>query len=291
MERSTRHAGPSVPRLGRWRDPDDHLLGIRHGRKSSGLTSAGESATEGTNAVVVESRAKATKPSLIKKATAELIGTFFQTLVAAGVDVLYYTGNGHVDYVSRWLARGFITTAMIYAFSGISGAHMDPAVSLGFAARRAMPVRQMLLYWAGQFAGGFGAALVVFAVWGHAIVFGASHPGPQFTHVQAAIAEVVLTFLVMIVILLTAEEKATVGKQSALAVGLTVAACGFFAGPISGASMNPARSIPPQIIAGAYDLIWIYTVGPCAGAVLAALVMGWFFSRPHEGERRAAKGG
>jgi aquaporin Z len=230
------------------------------------------------------------KPSLAQKVGAELIGTFFQTLAATSIDVLYFTGAGHVDYVSRWLARGFMTAAMIYAFSGISGAHIDPAVSLAFAARRALPVMQMIYYWFAQFAGGFGAALLVFALWGHAVVLGASHPGPQFTHVQAAIAEVILTFLLMLVILMTAEESAAVGKQAALAVGLTVAACGFFAGPISGASMNPARSIPPQIVGGAYDLLWIYAIGPCAGALLAVLAMRYFFDRPQKGERKAAKG-
>jgi aquaporin Z len=221
---------------------------------------------------------------------AELIGTFFVTLVATGVDVLYYTGAGHVDYVSRWLARGFITTAMIYTFSSISGAHIDPAISLGFVVRRAMPVGQMLLYWIAQFAGGSAAAFVAFAVWGHAIALGASHPGPQFTQVEAAIAEVVLTFLLMMVILMTAQEAAAVGKNAALAVGLTVAACGFFAGPISGASMNPARSIPPLLLGGAGELAWIYAAGPAIGAVLAALVTMLFFAEPDRGEREAAKG-
>jgi aquaporin Z len=230
------------------------------------------------------------KPSLAQKVGAEFLGTLFVTLVATGVDVLYFSKIGHVDYVSRWLARGFITTAMIYAFCGISGAHINPAVSLGFAVRRAMPVVQMLLYVVGQFAGGFAAALLVLALWGPSVVLGASHPGPQFTQVEAALCEVTLTFLLLIVILTTAEEEAKVGRQAALAVGLTVAACGFFAGPISGASMNPARSIPPQLIGGAYDLVWIYAVGPCFGAVLAALAMACFVARPGEGERKAAKG-
>ncbi len=233
----------------------------------------------------------AKKPSLVQKLGAEFVGTFFQTLAATSIDVLYYTGGGNVDYVSRWLARGFITAAMIYTFSEISGAHIDPAVSLGFAVRRAMPVGQMLYYWAAQFAGAFGAALLVFSLWGHAIVLGASHPGPQFTHIEAAIAEVILTFLLMLVILMTCTAEAAVGKQAALAVGLTVAACGFFAGPISGASMNPARSIAPQIIGGAYDIIWIYAVGPCLGAALAALVMTFFFRGPDRKERKAAVGG
>ena len=225
-----------------------------------------------------------------EKAGAELLGTFFQTLVATVVDVLYFTGAGHVDYVSRWLARGFITTAMIYAICGVSGAHIDPAVSLGFAIRRAMPVRQMLLYVAAQFAGAFIAAALVFAFWGHSVVLGASHPGPSFTPVQAAIAEVIVTFLLMTVILATAEDEAKVGRQAAIAVGFTVAACGFFAGPISGASMNPARSIAPQIFGGAYGLIWVYAVGPCVGAALAALIMFCFAPRPSEGEHKAGKG-
>jgi aquaporin Z len=221
---------------------------------------------------------------------AEVIGTFFITLVATSVDVLYYTGTGHVDYVSRWLARGFITTAMIFAFSSISGAHINPAVSLGFAVRRAMPVSQMLAYWVAQFTGGFAAAFLAFAVWGRAIALGASHPGPQVTQIEAAIVEVVLTFLLMLVIVLTAEEAPAIGKNAALAVGLTVAACGFFAGPISGASMNPARSIPPLLLGGAGDLAWIYAAGPTVGAILAALATAFFFAEPNRGEREAAKG-
>jgi aquaporin Z len=229
------------------------------------------------------------KPTLPQKFGAELAGTFFATLVPTAVDILYYTGE-HVDYVSRWLARGFITIAMIYAFSEISGAHIDPAVSLGFAVRRTMPVLQMLLYWCAQFAGAFGAAALAGALWHNNLVLGASHPGPHYTHLVAAIAEIVLTFLVMAVILATAEEEAVVGKQAALAVGLTVATCGFFAGPVSGASMNPARSIAPQILGGAYDLVWIYAVGPCIGAALAAAFIFLVFGKPREGERKAAEG-
>ena len=229
------------------------------------------------------------KPSLARKVGAELTGTFFATLVPTAVDVLYYTGE-HVDFVSRWLARGFITAAMIYAFSEISGAHIDPAVSLGFAVRRAMPVFQMAAYWVAQFAGAFGAAYLAKALWGSAVVLGASHPGPKYTQVEAVVAEVIVTFLLMTVILACAEEEAVVGKQSALAVGLTVATCGFFAGPISGASMNPARSIPPQIAGGAYGIIWIYAVGPCVGAALAAVFVVLIFGKPRAGEKKAAEG-
>lgn len=229
------------------------------------------------------------RPALAHKVAVEFLGTLVVTIVAIGVDVAYYAG-GHADYVSRWLARGFITTAMIYAFSSISGAHVDPAVSLGFALRRAMPVTQMLLYWAGQFAGGFVAAALALALWKGSMVFGASHPGQSYTQFEAFVAEIFLTFLLMIVILACAEEEATIGKQAALAVGLTVATCGFFAGPISGASMNPARSIPSQILGGATGIVWIYALGPPIGAALAAGVVTLFSPRPRHGERKAAKG-
>ena len=135
------------------------------------------------------------------------------------------------------------------------------------------------------------AALLCFALWGHAIALGASHPGPEFSQAEAVVAEVILTFLLMIVILTTAEEEATIGKQAALAVGLTVAACGFFAGPVSGASMNPARSIPPQLLGGVYHLVWIYALAPCIGAVVAAFVTMAFFAQPGKGVRKAGRGG
>ncbi len=230
------------------------------------------------------------KVPFAQKVGAELAGTFFATLVPTVVDILYYTG-GHVDYVSRWLARGFITVALIYAFSEISGAHIDPAVSLGFALRKCLPVKRMLAYWVAQFAGGFAGALLAAALFGTAaLAFGASHPGPHFSHTVAFLTEIVLTFLLMTVILATAEQPGAVGKQAAIAVGLTVATCGFFAGPISGASMNPARSIPPQILGGLGDLVWIYLAGPMLGAALAAAAAFFFFGNPDEGEIKAAQG-
>ncbi|MBV8149066.1 MAG: aquaporin [Candidatus Eremiobacteraeota bacterium] len=226
---------------------------------------------------------------MAKKIAAELLGTFFVTLVATAVDVLYYTGAG-VDSVSRWLARGFITTVLIYTFSETSGAHIDPAVSIGFAIRGVLQAGQLLAYVVAQFAGGFAAAALAFALWGHAVAFGASHPGPGYSHEIAFVTEVIVTFLLMLVILATAHDQAVVGKQAAIAVGLAVAACGFFAGPISGASMNPARSIPPQIFGGRFDIIWIYAFAPCIGAALAAIAAHAIFGPPKPQEEKAARG-
>jgi|SRR5579872_2028472 len=229
-------------------------------------------------------------PSLPQRIGAELLGTFFATLVPTSVDVLYFTG-GHVDFVSRWLARGFLTVAIIYAFSEFSGAHIDPAVSLGFALRRVMRLSDMFVYWIAQFGGALIAAALAYALWGSEIALGASHPGPGYSRGVAFVAEIIATFLLMVVILGTAEHEGQVGKQAAVAVGLTVATCGFFIGPISGASMNPARSLLPQLLSGEFDLLWIYALGPCIGAALAVAVMALLCGPPKAGEMKAARGG
>lgn len=180
---------------------------------------------------------------------------------------------------------------VVYALSEISGAHVDPAVTIAFALRRVFPALLVVPYCAAQFAGAFAAAGLLAALFGSpALQVGASHPGPRFTQLEAVLCEVVLTFIVMLTILMTGREKAVVGKQSALAVGFAVAACGLFAGSISGASMNPARSIAPQILGGSYGIIWIYAVGPIAGAALAVVVHRMLCGRPTPDERKTAQG-
>jgi aquaporin Z len=211
------------------------------------------------------------------------------TLVAIAIDVLYYRG-AHVEYVSRWLARGFITTAMIYAFAKTSGAHLDPAVTLGFALRGVVSLRRATLYIAAQFAGAFSAAGVAFAMWGSQLSFGASRPGLGVSPAVAVVTEVLLTFLLMLVILRTVESGAAIAQQAGVAVGLTIVVAGLIGGSISGASMNPARSIAPQILTGMYGIVWIYAVGPCVGAALAALAATALFGKPDAGEREAAAG-
>ncbi len=211
------------------------------------------------------------------------------TLTSASVDTLYYTGD-QVDFVSRWLTRGFVTAVLIYALSEISGAHLNPVVSLAFAVRKAMQWPLAGLYCAGQVAGGFAAGILLKLVWHDQAVLGASHPGAHWSHLTAAGAEALLTFLVVGVILATADPDAAVGKQAALAVGFAIAACGFFGGPISGASMNPARSLTTQLLFGSYDIMWIYVVGPVAGALAAAFAVFPLLGPPDKGERKAATG-
>ncbi|MGA9945180.1 MAG: aquaporin [Candidatus Cybelea sp.] len=232
----------------------------------------------------------APSPNIAQKLGAEAIGTFLVTATAIGVDIFYYSGE-HVDFVSRWLARGFITAAAIYAFSETSGAHLNPAVTVGFALRRIFPLPMAFAYVAAQFAGSFVAAGLFLALFGPAnLALGTSHPGSHFSQPIAAICEMVLTFAVMLVILMTAQEQAAVGKQAALAVGFVVAACGFAAGPISGASMNPARTIAPQLLAGELGNVWIYIAGPLIGAALAVGVHTLLSGPPSKGARKAATG-
>lgn len=235
-------------------------------------------------------RASISAPTTLQKLAAELLGTFLVTGTAIGVDVFYYT-QGNIDYASRWLARGLVTAAVIYAFSETSGAHVDPAVTIAFMARRVFPAPMAALYVGAQFAGAFAAALIWFELQGRAgLAFGASHPGVQFSPVTAAGAEALLTFALVLVILMTAQEKASVGKQAAIAVGFMVAACGFVGGPISGASMNPARTIAPQIVSGHFENIWVYLAGPVIGALFAVAVHALICGRPSRGQQEAARG-
>ncbi len=225
-----------------------------------------------------------------QKLAAEAVGTFLVTATAIGVDIFYYT-QGNVDYSSRWLARGLSVAAIIYAFSEISGAHVNPAVTLGFVFRRVFPIGVASAYIAAQFAGALIASAMFLTVFGaQTLALGASHPAPHVSPLLAAAAELVLTFALVLIILMTAEEKPAVGANAALAVGFAVAACGFVGGPLSGASMNPARTIAPQMLSLQFQNIWMYAVGPLAGTALAVSLHAFICGRPSPAEIRAAKG-
>jgi len=195
-----------------------------------------------------------------------------------------------VDFVSRWLARAFAAAAVIYAFSEISGAHANPAVTIGFALRRVFPWGLAGGYIVAQFVGALLACGAAWIAFGPALAFGASRPSPGTPPLVAAACEMVLTAIVMVVILGMADNKPAVGKAAAVAVAFAIGACGFFGGTVSGASMNPARSVVPDLLAGQFGSIWIYIVGPLAGAVVAVLLQGALCGEPSERERSAALG-
>jgi aquaporin Z len=224
------------------------------------------------------------------RASAEFLGTFFLVLVAAGADVIAAFSGGEISHTSRYLAPGFLVAAMIWSISGVSGAHMNPAVTFTFVLRQTFPVTRALLYWVAQFAGAIAAAGVLRLFFGELIAKGASKPGPDISMWAAVSWEALLTLLLVLVILGTAENEAVVGKNAALAVGLTVALTGLFSSPISGASMNPARSIGPQIVTGMTSYSWIYVLGPLLGAT-AAVALGYLiFGKPKPSELEAAHG-
>jgi aquaporin Z len=227
-------------------------------------------------------------PTIWQKTLAECLGTFAVTFAAMSVDIAYYDG-ADVGNVSRWLARGFITTVAIYTLSEISGAHLNPAVTIAFLARRAMPLWLAITYVVVQFAGALLATVTAWLLFGDRFGLGASRPGQGVSQLTATSVEVLLTAIVLVTVLVTANE-ASVGKDVALAVGFSIAACGFFAGTVSGASMNPARSIVPQLLSGQGNLAWVYAAGPIAGALLAVAVAYLLCGAPTSHEAKAAHG-
>ncbi len=219
---------------------------------------------------------------------AETFGTFALTLVAAGGEVIAVLSHGEVSHSARMVAPGLLVMAMIYAIGDASGAHFNPAVTALFTLRGAFPIRRAVGYWLTQFAGATLAGLLLRALFGMVKRLGASTP--QGGVMPALVMEVALSTILFCVILGTATRYSLVGHEAALAVGGTIALCGLFASPISGASMNPARSIGPMIAGDDFQGAWIYVVGPLVGACIAAGLMALLHPKSDPKEGEAAEG-
>jgi len=229
-------------------------------------------------------------PSLAQCLVAESVGTFILTLVAAGADVLDAVTAGDIGHVARYLAPGLVLVALIFSLSGISGAHINPAVTLAFVVRGVFPIGRALAFWASQFAGAIIAGLALFALFGPVAQHGATRITIGLSPLAGAATEMVLTAILVLVILGTSEQPAVVGKNAAIAVGFTVAALGLFASPISGASMNPARSLGPAIATLQFTDWWLYVVGPLVGALVATGLVFAIYGPPSPASRKAAFG-
>ena len=166
------------------------------------------------------------------------------------------------------VAFGLAITTMIYALGHVSGAHFNPAVSFGFALTRHFAWRTVAAYWAAQATGAILAALLLRASLGDVANVGATLPSGSDR--QSFLWEVVLTFFLMLVVMAVATDARAVGEAAALAVGGTVGLCALVGGPISGASINPARSLGPALVSGDLDSLWIYLLAPLLGASLGA---------------------
>jgi aquaporin Z len=222
---------------------------------------------------------------------AEVIGAFALTSVAAGADVAAAITGGQVSYEARAIAPGLLVMALIYALGDVSGLHINPAVTLGFTLKRLFPWRWLPTYWLAQLLGAVAAGVALVALFGPT----SAQAGVNEPHIDslAALAiEVFLTWLLVTVILGTADRAHLVGPNAALAVGGTIILCGLIALPITGASMNPARSTGPALATGDVSDLWLYWLGPMVGSMLAVAVAGFLHgARTSGGEsEKSAKG-
>jgi len=209
------------------------------------------------------------EPSNVRSLFAEFFGTAALTTVAAGGEVIASISAGEVSHDARAVAPGLLVMALIYAIGDVSGAHVNPAVTVAFALRRDFPWRKVPAYWIVQIAGAVGAAWLLRTLFGTVAQLGANQPRHGVG--ISLVMEILLSWLLITVILGTATRNRLIGPNAAIAVGGTIALCGLFAAPISGASMNPARSLGPAFVSGATGHVWIYIVGPVAGSILAVI--------------------
>ena len=195
---------------------------------------------------------------------AELLGTFALVFFGCGA-----IANG-LPPTAVALAFGLVIAVMVYALGHVSGAHLNPAVSIGFAVGRHLPWSKVVTYATAQVLGATAAALVLSVTLGRGVDLGVTQPAGS--DLQSFVWEAALTFFLMLVITAVATDIRAVGQAAALAIGGTVALGALVGGPVSGASMNPARSIGPALISGDFAHLWLYVTAPVVGAVGGALV-------------------
>ncbi len=211
--------------------------------------------------------------SLTRRAVAECLGTFGLVFIAAGAAMVDEISGGGLGIIGNALASGLVVSAMVYATGHISGAHINPAVTLGFALVRRISLRDAGAYWAAQMVGAIAAAALLRLLLGKVGIMG----GHAITidPAKAVGVEIVLTFLLMFVIMAIATDKRAVGRAAALAIGATVSFDIMVGGPLTGGSMNPARTTGPALLAANWQDLWVYWVGPPIGAAIAAFLYTW----------------
>ena len=205
----------------------------------------------------------------LRRLFSEMLGTFFLVLVAAGGSVVSAATGGSISQAGLVVAPGIMVMAVILFMGKVSGAHLNPVVTIAFSARGDFPWRRVPGYIVAQIVGGLIACSFLALVFGVHGSFGSTQPGADFNGLQAVLVEFVLTLGLVSVILGTASAAQNVGPLSALAVGGYIVLAGLWAAPISGASMNPVRSFAPDLFILNFGTYWVYIVGPIAGALLA----------------------
>ena len=221
---------------------------------------------------------------------AEVLGTFMLVVVAAGAAVVNARSRGQVPLDARVVAPGLMVMAIIYFMGTISGAHLNPAVSVAFALRRNFPWKRVPGYVVAQLVGSLMAAEFLRATFGNIGNLGATLPGVGTSAGTTVVVEVVLTAGLVSVILGTASGARNIGANAALAVGGYIVLAGLWAAPVSGASMNPARSLGPAIVGGHWADWWVYLIGPLAGGVIAVGIAWVLRGPPSQAADEAAQG-
>jgi aquaporin NIP len=203
----------------------------------------------------------------MKKYTAEFIGTFAMVFCGTASIIVDKQTHGAISHAGIAVTFGLIVTVMIFAFGDISGAHINPAVTIAFMVDGRVGIRKMSFYIISQVAGAVCASALLKFLFPDDKYLGATMPSG--TVMQSFVFEVLLTFFLMIVIINVSTGSKEKGILAAFAVGFTVLLEAMFAGPVSGASMNPARSLAPALISGNFQHLWLYLAAPVAGALLA----------------------
>ncbi len=202
----------------------------------------------------------------MKTYVSELIGTFALVFAGTGAIIINDISGGIISHVGIAFTFGLIVMSMIYSLGDISGAHINPAVTLGFWAAGRLPSHKVLPYVASQCIGALLASTILFFLFPEHSTLGATLPSGSIF--QTFILEIILTFFLMFVIINVSTGAKEKGLMAGAAIGATVALEAMFGGPISGASMNPARSIGPAIVSGQIQELWIYILAPLIGAYL-----------------------
>ena len=201
-----------------------------------------------------------------KSLVVEFIGTFALIFIGAGAVAIDIGG-----LVGAAFAHGFVVVAFVYAYGHISGTHINPAVTLGLLIAGEIEFAAAIGYWIVQFLGGILGAVLLNAVMPNPGDLGVTILTEGVTPVQGLVVEIVLTFFLVSTIFNT-DVSGKAGNFAGLAIGLTLIACILMGGPLTRAALNPARTLGPAIVSGNYADIWLYFVGPCVGAILAALL-------------------